>query len=255
MPQDGETRRPRRSVGAQRGFPVRSPPPPRPGQIPACFGQFPTRVPPHGKRRNDPRDALALGWPAGAALFFPRFFWPSFTEFPAVRVSVARRNGSDFHFLKYRMRFELAHFFFRGCEAKPAGARHSACARAAPPPSPAAMAAAATEVSVKEPLDLVRLSLDEKVYVKCRGDRELRGTLHVRARGRRPGRAHARAAVAVQCSALTRARAPPCARPPCLIFLDASWCRRTISTSTWCWVTWRRRSPPSRWTPRRVRRS
>eukprot|EP00793_Prasinoderma_coloniale_P006288 PRCOL_00001118-RA len=40
------------------------------------------------------------------------------------------------------------------------------------------MAAAATEVSVKEPLDLVRLSLDEKVYVKCRGDRELRGTLH-----------------------------------------------------------------------------
>jgi small nuclear ribonucleoprotein (snRNP)-like protein len=29
-----------------------------------------------------------------------------------------------------------------------------------------------------EPLDLIRLSLDERVYVKCRGDRELRGKLH-----------------------------------------------------------------------------
>jgi hypothetical protein len=33
---------------------------------------------------------------------------------------------------------------------------------------------------VKEPLDLVRLSLDERIYVKMRGDRELRGKLHVR---------------------------------------------------------------------------
>jgi len=31
---------------------------------------------------------------------------------------------------------------------------------------------------VNEPLDLIRLSLDEKVYIKCRGDRELRGKLH-----------------------------------------------------------------------------
>ncbi|RKO87227.1 hypothetical protein BDK51DRAFT_12346, partial [Blyttiomyces helicus] len=29
-----------------------------------------------------------------------------------------------------------------------------------------------------QPLDLVRLSLDEKIYVKMRGDRELRGKLH-----------------------------------------------------------------------------
>ncbi|KND04907.1 U4/U6-U5 snRNP complex subunit LSM3 [Spizellomyces punctatus DAOM BR117] len=29
-----------------------------------------------------------------------------------------------------------------------------------------------------EPLDLVRLSLDERVYVKMRGDRELSGRLH-----------------------------------------------------------------------------
>jgi U6 snRNA-associated Sm-like protein LSm3 len=31
---------------------------------------------------------------------------------------------------------------------------------------------------VKEPIDLLRLSLDERVHVKCRGDRELRGRLH-----------------------------------------------------------------------------
>ncbi|RMZ75931.1 hypothetical protein DV738_g5219, partial [Chaetothyriales sp. CBS 135597] len=42
------------------------------------------------------------------------------------------------------------------------------------------MADAADEVggSVSEPLDLVRLSLDEIVFVKLRGDRELKGRLH-----------------------------------------------------------------------------
>ena len=34
--------------------------------------------------------------------------------------------------------------------------------------------------AVSEPLDLVRLSLDEVVFVKLRGDRELKGRLHVR---------------------------------------------------------------------------
>jgi len=33
---------------------------------------------------------------------------------------------------------------------------------------------------VSEPLDLVRLSLDEIVFVKLRGERELKGRLHVR---------------------------------------------------------------------------
>jgi U6 snRNA-associated Sm-like protein LSm3 len=33
--------------------------------------------------------------------------------------------------------------------------------------------------SVAEPLDLVRLSLDEIVFVRLRGDRELKGRLHV----------------------------------------------------------------------------
>lgn len=33
--------------------------------------------------------------------------------------------------------------------------------------------------TVKEPLDLIRLSLDERIYVKLRSDRELRGKLHV----------------------------------------------------------------------------
>ncbi|ONI17243.1 hypothetical protein PRUPE_3G148200 [Prunus persica] len=34
------------------------------------------------------------------------------------------------------------------------------------------------ESAVKEPLDLIRLSLDERIYVKLRSDRELRGKLH-----------------------------------------------------------------------------
>ena len=36
------------------------------------------------------------------------------------------------------------------------------------------------ENPVNEPLDLVRLSLNEIVFVKLRGDRELQGRLHVR---------------------------------------------------------------------------
>lgn len=32
--------------------------------------------------------------------------------------------------------------------------------------------------NMEEPLDLIRLSIDERVYVKCRNDRELRGKLH-----------------------------------------------------------------------------
>ncbi|KAI9022240.1 hypothetical protein CLU79DRAFT_835373 [Phycomyces nitens] len=39
-------------------------------------------------------------------------------------------------------------------------------------------AAVADMGAVEEPLDLVRLSLDERIYVKLRGDRELRGVLH-----------------------------------------------------------------------------
>lgn len=38
----------------------------------------------------------------------------------------------------------------------------------------------ATVTTVEEPLDLVRLSLDERVFVKMRNDRELKGKLHVR---------------------------------------------------------------------------
>jgi U6 snRNA-associated Sm-like protein LSm3 len=36
---------------------------------------------------------------------------------------------------------------------------------------------------VAEPLDLVRLLLDEVVFVKLRGDRELKGRLHVSCSG------------------------------------------------------------------------
>ena len=31
---------------------------------------------------------------------------------------------------------------------------------------------------VEEPFDLIRLSIDERVIVKCRGNRQLRGKLH-----------------------------------------------------------------------------
>lgn len=33
--------------------------------------------------------------------------------------------------------------------------------------------------TVEEPLDLIRLSIDEVILVKCRGGRELQGRLHV----------------------------------------------------------------------------
>uniref|UniRef100_A0A672HQC1 U6 snRNA-associated Sm-like protein LSm3 n=1 Tax=Salarias fasciatus TaxID=181472 RepID=A0A672HQC1_SALFA len=35
-----------------------------------------------------------------------------------------------------------------------------------------------TTNTVEEPLDLIRLSLDERIYVKMKNDRELRGRLH-----------------------------------------------------------------------------
>lgn len=35
-------------------------------------------------------------------------------------------------------------------------------------------------MSIDTPLDLIRLSIDERIFVKCKGDRELRGKLHVR---------------------------------------------------------------------------
>ncbi|WZN67138.1 U6 snRNA-associated Sm-like protein LSm3 [Chloropicon roscoffensis] len=38
--------------------------------------------------------------------------------------------------------------------------------------------AAEEDVAVKEPLDLIRLSLDETVYIKLKGDREIQGRLH-----------------------------------------------------------------------------
>ena len=35
-----------------------------------------------------------------------------------------------------------------------------------------------SSVNLVDPLDLIRLSLEEVVSLKCRGDRELRGYLH-----------------------------------------------------------------------------
>lgn len=70
--------------------------------------------------------------------------------------------------------------------------------------------------SVSEPLDLVRLSLDEIVFVKLRGDRELKGRLHV-------------SRIPILSS---RFRA-----------VDADYSRRpTTVTATWFSERWRRRS-------------
>ena len=32
--------------------------------------------------------------------------------------------------------------------------------------------------AVEAPLDLIRLSMDERIFIKCRGGREIRGKLH-----------------------------------------------------------------------------
>jgi U6 snRNA-associated Sm-like protein LSm3 len=45
-------------------------------------------------------------------------------------------------------------------------------------PIPMSAAAVEEDAAVREPLDLIRLALDERVYVKLRGDREARGRLH-----------------------------------------------------------------------------
>jgi hypothetical protein len=34
-------------------------------------------------------------------------------------------------------------------------------------------------IAVVEPFDLIRVSLSERIFVKLRGDRELKGVLHV----------------------------------------------------------------------------
>jgi hypothetical protein len=54
------------------------------------------------------------------------------------------------------------------------------------------MGDAATDSAIGEPLDLVKLSLDERIYVKMRGDRELKGRLHVCVKGKEIGTAFVR---------------------------------------------------------------
>ena len=81
------------------------------------------------------------------------------------------------------------------------------------------MAESGEEVnSVSEPLDLVRLLLDEVVCVKLRGDRELKGRLHV-------------------CSALF-------AHDISFIRTDPS-LRPTTATAILCWAMWKRPSTSS----------
>eukprot|EP00892_Ulva_mutabilis_P003305 jgi/Ulvmu1/1346/UM011_0074.1 len=48
-------------------------------------------------------------------------------------------------------------------------------------------AAPAEEAIINEPIDMIRLSLDDRVYVKCRNNRELRGRLHALLQGVKAG--------------------------------------------------------------------
>ena len=43
------------------------------------------------------------------------------------------------------------------------------------------MSGPSAAATIKLPLDLIRLSLDERVVLRLKGDREVRGKLHVRA--------------------------------------------------------------------------
>jgi hypothetical protein len=64
---------------------------------------------------------------------------------------------------------------------------------------------------VSEPLDLVRLCLDEIVFVKLRGDRELKGRLHA-------------------------------SRTISVNELDSRVYRHTTVIAIWCWGKWRKQS-------------
>ena len=79
---------------------------------------------------------------------------------------------------------------------------------------------------ISEPLDLVRLSLDEEVFVKLRGDRELRGRLHVRNPAASP-------------------------LPPGTLLMGDG--RHTTRTAIWCWA--RSRRPSTLWATRTGRRT
>ena len=61
------------------------------------------------------------------------------------------------------------------------GAPYAAMPAPAPTRSPDRRRVLPQTSVVNEPLDLVRLSLDEQILVKLRGDRDIRGRLHVRA--------------------------------------------------------------------------
>jgi len=140
---------------------------------------------------------------------------------------------------------------------------NAAAATAAPAPE-------ADAVAVREPLDLVRLALDERVYVKLRGERELRGRLHVSCSGREgidfsPLRLFS--PTMRSAASLSRPRPPQHnltplssspARPPPPKKTGTETPpanRRTTSTSTWSSETSRRRPRPWTSTRRPSRRS
>lgn len=70
-------------------------------------------------------------------------------------------------------------WYYLDPEQLPANTRNELAAQRSPYDRPMADDAEQTPATaVEEPLDLIRLSLDEKIYVKMRNERELRGRLH-----------------------------------------------------------------------------
>ena len=87
------------------------------------------------------------------------------------------------------------------------------------------MADTGDEAHVSEPLDLVRLLLNEVVFVKLRGDRELKGKLHVR-------------------------------KTLCVGFITClTMSRPTTATATWFWERLKKQSMPSMTTTMTMMRS
>ena len=63
--------------------------------------------------------------------------------------------------------------------------------------------------TIERPLDLIRLSLDERVVIKLKGNRELRGKLHVRC----VARTHAPLQAPANALTSPHPRPHPCPRP------------------------------------------
>ncbi|KAJ0979025.1 hypothetical protein J5N97_014499 [Dioscorea zingiberensis] len=96
---------------------------------------------------------------------------PGAAQNPALHSSIILDLGLDFSSVNSVFFFLLAELFIQPKKALRVGGSERERENLG-------TMAAEEESTVKEPLDLIRLSLDERIYVKLRSDRELRGKLH-----------------------------------------------------------------------------